>query len=174
MKIKKIVILSLFLNLLFLLSGCGERASDTQESQKRVKTETPIEVKLVEKKSTTKETPVVPQQETIVATSNILERQEEGLIETSADLSILASGDSNKGQKLYSNKLKEHCGMRGGEFAHQHTQEEWGQIKNSGKLGEEIASICHGAKVKDKYLLDISAFVIEFASDSGNVPTGCS
>jgi hypothetical protein len=82
-----------------------------------------------------------------------------------------ASADAAKGQKIYSKKLKKVCGMNGAEFAKKHTQDEWEQIKSDGKMADEIAAICKGAKVKDKYIPDLSDFAINFASDSGNVPS---
>lgn len=49
--------------------------------------------------------------------------------------------DAVKGQKLFSKLLKEPCGMTGAKFAAKHTQEEWTQIKESGKFGDEIMLI---------------------------------
>jgi hypothetical protein len=87
-----------------------------------------------------------------------------------AVVSTTASADPAKGQKLYSKKLKKHCGMNGAKFAAKHTQDEWEQIKGAGKLGEEIGKICNGAKLKAKYENNIYDFAYKFASDSGNVP----
>ena len=182
MTIKKSTSLLVVSGLLMMLNGCNDSSvSHETVSQKEattVATATPKEV--VEKKEVVQKEKVVkketPKDEiAILASSDILTQATNGGVEeTMSDLSILDSGDSTKGQKLYSNKLKKSCGLNGSEFAHKHTQEEWGQLQNSGKLAEEIASICKGATIRKKYLLDISAFVIEFASDSGNVPTGCS
>ena len=47
------------------------------------------------------------------------------------------SADAVKGQKFFSKLLKEPCGMTGAKFAAKHTQEEWKQIKESGKFEEE-------------------------------------
>ena len=189
MTIKKSTSLLVVSGLLMMLNGCNDSSvSHETVSQKEattVVTATPKEVvekkevikkEEVVKKETLKEVSPTPKDEiAILASSDILTQATNGGVEeTMSDLSILDSGDSTKGQKLYSNKLKKSCGLNGSEFAHKHTQEEWGQLQNSGKLAEEIASICKGATIRKKYLLDISAFVIEFASDSGNVPTGCS
>jgi len=88
-----------------------------------------------------------------------------------AIITSTASADAAKGQKLYSKKLKKVCGMNGAEFAKKHTQDEWTKIKEDGKMADEIAAICKDAKVKDKYLPDLADFAINFASDSGNVPS---
>jgi len=86
-------------------------------------------------------------------------------------MTTTASADADKGQKIYSKKLKETCQMDGGKFAAKHTQDEWTEIVEGGKLAEEIVVICgEGAKVKEKKLEDLGDFVQEFASDSGNVP----
>jgi len=89
-----------------------------------------------------------------------------------AVVSTTASADAAKGQKIYSKKLKKACGINGAEFAAKHTQDEWAQINESGKLADEITKICPNAKpLKAKKLKDLYDFVEEFASDSGNVPS---
>jgi hypothetical protein len=86
-------------------------------------------------------------------------------------MATTAFADADKGQKIYSKKLKATCGMDGGKFAAKHTQDEWTAIVEDGKLADEVSAICGaGAKVKDKKLGDLGDFVKEFASDSGNVP----
>lgn len=84
------------------------------------------------------------------------------------------SADAVKGQKLFSKLLKEPCGMTGAKFAAKHTQEEWSQIKESGKFADEIIKICPNVKageVSDSAIEHIFDFSKEFASDSGNVPS---
>ena len=84
------------------------------------------------------------------------------------------SADTVKGQKFFSKLLKEPCGMTGAKFAAKHTQEEWKQIKESGKFEEEIIKICPNVKagdVKESAIEHIFDFSVEFASDSGNVPS---
>jgi len=86
----------------------------------------------------------------------------------------VASADAAKGQKLYSKKLKKACGMNGAKFAAKHTQDEWTAIEESGKMADEIKSICPKVKakaLKSKYLKDYYDFAHDFASDSGNVPS---
>jgi len=88
-----------------------------------------------------------------------------------AVMTTTASADADKGQKIYSKKLKETCGMTGAIFAAKHTQDEWKAIVDDSKLADEITTICgDGAKVKEKKLGHLGDFVQEFASDSGNVP----
>ena len=86
----------------------------------------------------------------------------------------VASADAAKGQKLYAKKLIKPCGMNGGKMAAKHTQDEWSDINDAGKLKAEIKTIC--PKVKDKalrtkYMKNYYDFFHDFASDSGNVPS---
>jgi len=85
--------------------------------------------------------------------------------------STVASADAAKGQKLYSKKLKKACGFNGADFAKKHTQDEWKAIGEAG-MNAEIKKLCPSAKdLKDKYIKHILDFSINFASDSGNVPS---
>src|SRR5574344_1366014 len=82
--------------------------------------------------------------------------------------------DVQKGQKAFIKFLKEPCGMDGAKFALKHTQDEWKQIKADGKAEEEIKKICPNyemGSVKPNLINNIMDFSIEFASDSGNVPS---
>ena len=84
------------------------------------------------------------------------------------------SADAAKGQKLYSARLKDACGMNGAKFAAKHTQEEWKQMKESGKFKAEIVKICPNVKaddLSDSVIENIFDFSFDFASDSGNVPS---
>ncbi len=82
------------------------------------------------------------------------------------------SADPAKGQKLYLKKLKKPCGINGAKMAAKHTQDEWEELKEGGKLEDEIKKICPNVKdVKDKYLDDLFDFLYEYGSDSGNVPS---
>ena len=84
------------------------------------------------------------------------------------------SADAVKGQKLYSKLLKDPCGMTGAKFAAKHSQEEWKALKASGKFEEEVIKICPNVKagdIKDSVQEHIINFAVEFASDSGNVPS---
>ncbi|WP_200763699.1 cytochrome C [Nitrosophilus alvini] len=89
-------------------------------------------------------------------------------------VSTVAFADVAKGQKLYQKKLKKPCGMTGAKFAAMHTQDEWEEIKESGKFKEEIHKICPKVKpesIKEKWIQHLYDFVYEYASDSGNVPS---
>ena len=84
------------------------------------------------------------------------------------------SADAVKGQKLFSKLLKDPCGMTGAKFAAKHSQEEWKALKESGKFEEELIKICPNVKAGDlspSAIENIIDFSIEFASDSGNVPS---
>ena len=84
------------------------------------------------------------------------------------------SADAVKGQKLFSKLLKDPCGMTGAKFAAKHSQEEWKALKESGKFEEELIKICPNVKagdIKDSLQEHIIDFTIEFANDSGNVPS---
>jgi len=88
--------------------------------------------------------------------------------------STASFADAVKGQKAYIKFLKAPCGMDGSKFAQKHTQDEWREIKEAGKAEEAIIKICPNVKagdVKANLLEHIMDFSIEFASDSGNVPS---
>jgi len=86
----------------------------------------------------------------------------------------VASADVKKGQKLFTKKLKGACGITGAAMAGKHTQGEWTEIQEGGKLGDEIRVICPTVKdkaLKDKYMEHYYDFFKEYGSDSGNVPS---
>ena len=83
-----------------------------------------------------------------------------------------SAGDAAKGQKLFSKKLKKACKMTGADFAGKHSQDEWEEINEAKKMGEEIAKICgEGVSIKEKLIPFIYDFSYEYANDSGNVPS---
>jgi hypothetical protein len=87
--------------------------------------------------------------------------------------SITASADVKKGQILYLKKLKKVCGMNGALMAEKHTMAEWESIYKSGKLPEEIKSVCPNVKdksLREKYMQHYYDFLHEYAKDSGNIP----
>jgi len=82
--------------------------------------------------------------------------------------------DPAKGQKIYLKKLKKACGFNGAKMSAKHTQDEWEEIKNEGKLEDEIIKLCPKVKkgyLKDKWLNELYDFFYNYASDSGNVPS---
>ncbi len=86
-------------------------------------------------------------------------------------LSAPAFADPGKGQKIFIKKMKKPCGMTGGDMAVKHTQAEWKEIQEAGKLNEELLKFCPDAKpLNDKYVPHVYDFLHNYASDSGNVP----
>lgn len=84
-----------------------------------------------------------------------------------------ASASPEKGQKLFTKKLKSACPFTGGAMAGQHTQEEWQAINTKGGIAAEIKTLCPKVKdsaLKDKYIEHYYDFFFKFGSDSGNVP----
>ena len=82
------------------------------------------------------------------------------------------NADVNKGQKLFTKKLKKACGITGAAIAGKHTQDEWTEIHDAGHMEAEIKHICPNVdKVKGKYLPHFYDFFKEYGSDSGNVPS---
>ncbi len=79
--------------------------------------------------------------------------------------------DPGKGQKIFIKMMKGPCGMTGGDMALKHTQAEWKEIQEAGKLNEELLQFCPDAKpLNDKYVPHVYDFLHNYASDSGNVP----
>ena len=62
------------------------------------------------------------------------------------------SADVTKGKKIYNQKLKVKCGISGKNFAAKHSQDEWEEIYDAGKLNDEIKKICHGKGIDEKSL----------------------
>ena len=84
----------------------------------------------------------------------------------------VVNADVEKGQKLFTKKLKKACDITGAKMAAKHSQDEWEAINDSGKLADEIKIICPNVKkVKEKFLPHYFDFFYEYANDSGNVPS---
>ena len=96
----------------------------------------------------------------------------------SAILTTSAIADSAKGQKLYLKYLKKTVGYNGAKFAAKHTQDEWEELFENGGEGfkkefgttDKAKKFFEGKKF-EKIMPHIKDFVIEYASDSGNVPS---
>ncbi len=95
-------------------------------------------------------------------------------------MSSSALADAAKGQKYYLKFLKKKTGLNGAKFATQHTQDEWKAlfandsekfIEKYSKQYPKLDKFFNGAKFKTKYSKHIADFCIEYASDSGNVPS---
>ena len=95
-------------------------------------------------------------------------------------MSNSAFADATKGQKYYLKFLKKKTGMNGAKFAEQHTQAVWKVYFANG--GEKFiteysvkfpkaSKFFTNKKFKTKYMKHIADFCIEYASDSGNVPS---
>jgi hypothetical protein len=89
-----------------------------------------------------------------------------------------ASADAAKGQKLYLKFMKGSTGLNGGEFATQQTMAEWKELCANSGAGlvdtyaakfPDAADFLQGDRFK-RFQPDICDFLIEYASDSGNVP----
>lgn len=94
-------------------------------------------------------------------------------------VSSSALADAAKGQKYYLKFFKKKTGLNGAKFATQHTQDEWkalfdnnaaGFIQTYSKKFPAMEKFLNGKKFK-KYMPHIKDFVVEYASDSGNVPS---
>jgi hypothetical protein len=95
-------------------------------------------------------------------------------------MSSSALADAAKGQKYYLKFMKKKTSLKGSEFAVQHTQAEWKALFADGgaKFIQEysakypaITEFVNSDKFKEKYMEHIADFVIEYAKDSGNVPS---
>jgi DNA-binding ferritin-like protein len=87
--------------------------------------------------------------------------------------------DVAKGQKVYLKKFKSQFDLNGAKFAALHSQGEWeelfkdnaaGFIKEFSERFPGAAAYLSNPKTLDKIIL-IKDFVIEYANDSGNVPS---
>ena len=81
-----------------------------------------------------------------------------------------AMADVAKGQKLYQKKYKKACGVSGAKMAGSHTQDEWQEMKEEGKLLDYLNGKC-GGKIQENHLDHLYDFFYEYGSDSGNVPS---
>ena len=95
-------------------------------------------------------------------------------------VSTLASADVVKGQKIFQKKMKKAMSMKGAEFSAQHSQEEWKALfaDDAAKFITEYSAkypklkkFLDSAKFKTKYMQHIKDFAVEYANDSGNVPS---
>ena len=91
-----------------------------------------------------------------------------------------ALADAAKGQKYYLKFMKKTTGLNGAKFATMHTQDEWKALfaNNAEKFISEFSKkypksekFFNSKKFKSKYSKHIADFVIEYANDSGNVPS---
>jgi hypothetical protein len=91
----------------------------------------------------------------------------------------VAYADAAKGQKVYLKKFKSKFDLNGAKFSALHSQSEWeelyeddakGFIEEFSKKFPDAAPYLSNPKTLKKIML-IKDFVIEYANDSGNVPS---
>jgi len=97
----------------------------------------------------------------------------------SISLFAVETGDSIKGLKIYKKKVKTVIQLSGSKMASWHSQDEWekefsgngeGFVKELKLKFPKKASYFESKKFK-KYLPNLKAFMIEYANDSGNIPS---
>lgn len=83
------------------------------------------------------------------------------------------AGNINKGQKIYSKKIKGQCADKtGGEFAAAFKQAEWQAALESGKFEAKVKEFCLTLEdYKEKWTPHLFEFANEYASDTGNEPS---
>jgi hypothetical protein len=95
-------------------------------------------------------------------------------------MSSSALADAAKGQKYYLKFFKKKTGLNGAKFATVHSQDEWKTyfandaekfIAEYSKTYPKMEKFLTGSKFKSKYSKHIKDFCIEYANDSGNVPS---
>ncbi len=91
----------------------------------------------------------------------------------------ISYADAAKGQKVYLKKFKSKFDMNGAKFAALHSQDEWEELFEDDAAGfieefserfPKVAPYLSNPKTLKKIML-IKDFVIEYANDSGNVPS---
>lgn len=93
-----------------------------------------------------------------------------------------AFADSQKGQKWYLSKIKKTINIKGNEFTALHSQAEWKDLFAGdgskfiawakGKYdSKEFHDFLDSDKFKNKYMEDVRDFCVEFAKDSGKIPS---
>lgn len=82
------------------------------------------------------------------------------------------AGSINKGQKIYTKKIKGQCADKtGAEFAAFAKQAEWQAALKDGKFEAKVKEFCPTLETyKDKWTEHLFEFANEYASDTGNEP----
>jgi hypothetical protein len=94
-------------------------------------------------------------------------------------MATTASADVQKGQKLYLKFLKPNFGYNGVKFCALHSQDEWEELFEDNAAGfiKAFSEKHPGAKTFlegdkfQKFAPHIKDFAVEYANDSGNVPS---
>ncbi len=82
------------------------------------------------------------------------------------------AGSINKGQKIYSKKIKGQCADKtGAEFAAAFKQKGWQDALAAGKFEAKVKEFCPALETyKEKWTPHLFEFANEYASDTGNEP----
>ncbi len=77
-------------------------------------------------------------------------------------------GENSKGHKIFQKYLQEPCQMSAKAFASKHTQDEWEEIAESGRLKEYIIQLCPDIKeiYQEEWSEDLYQFFYRYAYDS--------
>lgn len=86
--------------------------------------------------------------------------------------STASAGNINKGQSIYTKKIKGQCADKtGAAFAAAHTQAEWAAALEAGTYEATVKTLCPDlTKYKEKWTPHLFEFSNEYASDTGNEP----
>jgi hypothetical protein len=77
-----------------------------------------------------------------------------------------------KGQEVLERVLKSGCSLSLSDIAAKHTQQEWEELKESGKLKSELMKFSKKMeKIKEDEISDVFDFLYEYAKDSGLLPS---
>lgn len=89
------------------------------------------------------------------------------MLTTTVDAGII-----NKGQKIYSTKIKDQCGDKtGGAFAATFNQKEWEDAFKAGIFDAKVKEVCPTLETyKEKWTPYLFEFAYEYAKDTGNKP----
>lgn len=145
--------------------------------------ETPIQIEEVIRDnniSTVNEIPNNLAVPTILPTESLVKKTVEANNSTSQDTNNslnketfdMSKGDANKGKKIFMNKFKEICAIKGSKFAAKHSQDEWEELAEEGEFEEKIFKLCPKIEstYKKEWSPDLYQFYYENANDSEHIP----
>jgi len=86
--------------------------------------------------------------------------------------SSVEAGSIDKGQNIYSKKIKVQCGDKsGGVFTKTLKQKEWEEAFKTGTFGAKVKEICPGLEdYKETWTPYLFEFCYEYANDTGKEP----
>jgi len=145
--------------------------------------ETPIQIEEVIRDnniSTVNEIPNNLAVPTILPTESLVKKTVEANNSTSQDTNNslnketfdMSKGDANKGKKIFMNKFKEICAIKGSKFAAKHSQDEWEELAEEGEFEKKIFKLCPKIEstYKKEWSPDLYQFYYENANDSEHIP----